>query len=533
MLLGCSNRRQQQATLLRARPLLVAAALVALSMSTSSQLAAATILPRSRWVDGSSAVTGRLHDSSSRQHGQAARAVAVAVGVRCGATSSSSSSSSKADGDDGSLETPESSVGKSGFSATVKEAVSKLIDIVGSLLWGRNSSSSGSSSSAGGGGKTKSKKYSSSKKGTKASSGGGFAASFEAKYGKSHPEFNENTFGDATETAWARNRLCLVYIAAGKGGGGKAAKVDDAICKALADPEVAKFIDSSFVLWVPGGKSSAQRAAASAVAAKRVGARSLPFLGVVNSASLTNKMTMERSLKRSTVAMHHCNPPPTAGQMVSWMARVLELKKGLLEVEAAEQQRLKDENTIYTERVEGYSKSLKDDALREVKEEQEEAQRARLEEEERVAQEALEAKAREDAERREQKAAELGQEPPESALKGAEATAATLMLRLSNGSRVRRRFLRSDPMGKVLDWADVQGVDLETQRLSSTLLKASFSYPGDSGVTIEDAGLGKQALLVVEQKPEEACSTPGTTEEEEAVPAAASEHAAEDDSRHT
>lgn len=49
--------------------------------------------------------------------------------------------------------------------------------------------------------------------------------------------------------------------------------------------------------------------------------------------------------------------------------------------------------------------------------------------------------------------------------------AATLMLRLADGSRVRRRFLRSDTMGKVLDWADVQGVDLESQRLSSTFPK--------------------------------------------------------------
>lgn len=61
--------------------------------------------------------------------------------------------------------------------------------------------------------------------------------------------------------------------------------------------------------------------------------------------------------------------------------------------------RLKEEDTIYTERVEGYSKSLKDDALREEKEREEEAQRARLEEEERLAQEALEAKQRQDVER--------------------------------------------------------------------------------------------------------------------------------------
>lgn len=61
--------------------------------------------------------------------------------------------------------------------------------------------------------------------------------------------------------------------------------------------------------------------------------------------------------------------------------------------------RLKDEDTIYTERVEGYSKSLKDDALREVREKEEEAERARLEEEEKKAQEVREAKEREDVER--------------------------------------------------------------------------------------------------------------------------------------
>ncbi|CAM9477769.1 unnamed protein product [Ectocarpus sp. 4 AP-2014] len=497
------GRQQQQS--LRAGPLLVVA-LVAVNLSTAPLLVTAKSLPRSRWVAASSN-GGSLHDSSASSNARA-----VAVGARCGATTSG-----KEDEREDTTEPPSSPVSEGGLAATVKETISKLTNVVGSFLGGKRNKSGGAA-----GGSTKAKKSSKRKSN---SSSGGFTEAFEAKYGKRHPKFNEKSFGDATETAWGRNRLCLVYIAAEKGSGGKA-KVDDAICKALADPEVAEFIDSSFVMWVPGGKSSAQRAAASAAAAKRVGARSLPFLGVVNSASETDKITLERKLERSTVAMHHCNPPPSASQMVSWMARVLELKKSLLEVELAEQQRLKDEDTIYTERVEGYSKSLKDDALREVREREEEAERARLAEEERLAQEALEAKQREDVERREKKAAELGQELPESAVKGAEATAATLMLRLTDGSRIRRRFLRSDPMGKVLDWADVQGVDLDAQRLSSTMPKASFSHPGDSGMTIEEAGLGRQALLFVEQKPKEAMGdSDGTVDETEAAAAAGDEDA--------
>lgn len=52
-----------------------------------------------------------------------------------------------------------------------------------------------------------------------------------------HPRFTEKTFKEATEQAWSRNRLCLVYIAA-DGKGAKERKIDDAICKALADPQV-------------------------------------------------------------------------------------------------------------------------------------------------------------------------------------------------------------------------------------------------------------------------------------------------------
>lgn len=78
--------------------------------------------------------------------------------------------------------------------------------------------------------------------------------------------------------------------------------------------------------------------------------------------------------------------------------------------------------------------------------------------------------------RRARKANELGTEPAAGATAVAGEEVSTLMLRLADGTRVRRRFQRSDAIGKVLDWADVQGVDLDTQRLSC-------SFPKASGVT--------------------------------------------------
>lgn len=55
-------------------------------------------------------------------------------------------------------------------------------------------------------------------------------------------------------------------------------------------------------------------------------------------------------------------------------------------------------------------------------------------------------------------------------------------------------------------------------------VQASFSHPGDSGMTIEEAGLGRQALLFVEQKPKEATGdSDGTVDEAEAAAAAGDE----------
>ena len=88
---------------------------------------------------------------------------------------------------------------------------------------------------------------------------------------------------------------------------------------------------------------------------------------------------------------HHHTPTSAAFPILSRLRRQTLLRMYY--------RRLKDEVTIHTERVEGYSKSLKDDAQREVLEREEEAERARLEEEAKKAQEVKEAKEREDIER--------------------------------------------------------------------------------------------------------------------------------------
>lgn len=62
--------------------------------------------------------------------------------------------------------------------------------------------------------------------------------------------------------------------------------------------------------------------------------------------------------------------------------------------------------------------------------------------------------------------------------------------------------------------------------IESTRNQASFSYPGDSGASsIEQAGLGKQALLFVEQKPTPAPTPAEASTATDAVTGAAREAA--------
>ncbi|CAM9593059.1 unnamed protein product, partial [Discosporangium mesarthrocarpum] len=318
--------------------------------------------------------------------------------------------------------------------------------------------------------------------------GGSFTEHFERKYGKSHPEFSGMSIVSAMDRAWSLNRLCLVYIASDAGGGRKA-KVDDTICQTLTDPVVRAFIDKKFVLWAAKAGSPG-----AAVAGRRVGARAYPYLGVIHTSSRLDRATQRRRTSRSTTALHHCNPPPSPSQMLSWMSRVLDLNKGRLKAERAEQRHQEEEEAIHRERTEGYVRAVTDDALLEEREAQEARQRELEEEEERQRERARAEKEKEDSKRRDHKAKELGPEPLAAAAEGV----STVMLRLQDGSRVKRRFLRSDNMGRVLDWADVQGVDLSAQQLSMSFPKTTFTYPRDANLSLEEAGLGKQAMLFVE-----------------------------------
>lgn len=316
-----------------------------------------------------------------------------------------------------------------------------------------------------------------------------FGSKFEQKYGTTHPAFVSGSLQDALDRARTANKFCIVFIAS-QASSGPRKTADEIICRSLADPSVASFIDEHFIVWctaaaAPGGTE----------AAKRVGAKSLPFLGAVRaSVSPTSSKS-----KVSTVSLHHCKPAPGAEAFCRWMKRLLSQHSGLLEEDKKAQAHLEAEIRLVREREQGYKKAIERDAIQIEKEKQEEEERLAQEFKEKAEAAAREQKEKEDAERRARKAEELEPEP---------ITAGdgiiTVMLRLLDGRKVKRRFSKeSSTLGTFFDWADVEGVDLEDVNLTLGGAKrgASFEHPRDVNLTLEEGGMGgSQALLVVEAK---------------------------------
>ncbi|KAG5180829.1 hypothetical protein JKP88DRAFT_323161 [Tribonema minus] len=313
----------------------------------------------------------------------------------------------------------------------------------------------------------------------------GLTARFARRYGAKHPIFFEGTYKQATEAALRANKFTLVFLTSEKGG--KKSRADDAIARSFTDPAVISFINEHFILFAAAGPSPS-----GADAARRTGAKSLPYLGVIR--------TVAKDSKRALVGLHHCNPPPSAGGLVKWMSQLLEVKGGVLEADKTELARLAVEANLAKERQKGYAEAVMVDQKQIRKEKREAAAKAKEEAERLAAEAAAEAKARADAERRAAKAAALGDEPAA----GAAAAAVEVALRLPDGRRERRRFLLSDDTERLYDWADVLGVELEASRLSRGGVRrgqeGAVDLAAEQGKTLEAAGLTGRVLVLVEAR---------------------------------
>jgi hypothetical protein len=124
-----------------------------------------------------------------------------------------------------------------------------------------------------------------------------------------------------------------------------------------------------------------------------------------------------------------------------------------------------------------------------------EEQEKRAAEAKAAAEAAAKQKEAEDAARRERKRAALGAEPT-----AADGEVCRIAVRLPQGGKAQRSFLATDALERVFDWVDVEGLlDPEETRLVQTRpARRAYAYPDDRALTLAEAGLSGQVLLLAE-----------------------------------
>ncbi|KAG7374383.1 UBX domain containing protein [Nitzschia inconspicua] len=319
------------------------------------------------------------------------------------------------------------------------------------------------------------------------------------------------SFKDALAEAKQQARLLLVFIPAERPNGGRrflfggkkkeedGPSKDKIAIENLLSPKVAKAANKkarkkgsdagSFALWsAKAGSSEANFAIKQLKVDTTNKGENVPILAAVYPAYGKNSEKLPTIVPK-LLSQHHCNPPPDAEGMTSWMNTI---RKRNAQYYVALQRDAK-EIAIYKERTEGYSESVKSDTERKKEE-------AKLKAEQKAKEEALAKRQKEIKERRK----ELKKALPEDVKNGA--ASKQISLRFADGRSGQRGFSSDQPLSVLFNWVDAMfEMERETVVLTTMNGKMTFSWDEETihDTTLEDAGLGKMTAFRVTAKKEE------------------------------
>ncbi|KAG7349429.1 UBX domain containing protein [Nitzschia inconspicua] len=321
------------------------------------------------------------------------------------------------------------------------------------------------------------------------------------------------SFKDALAEAKQQARILLVFIPAERPNGGRrflfggkkkeedGPSKDKIAIENLLSPKVAKAANKqarkkgsdagSFALWsAKAGSSEANFAIKQLQVDTTNKGDNVPILAAVYPAYVSGKNSEKLpTIVPKLLSQHHCNPPPDAEGMASWMNTI---RKRNAQYYVALQRDAK-EIAIYKERTEGYSESVKSDTERKKEE-------AKLKAKQKAKEEALAKRQNEIKERRK----ELKKALPEDVKNGA--ASKKISLRFADGRSGQRGFSSDQPLSVLFNWVDAMfEMERETVVLTTMNGKMTFSWDEETihDLTLEDAGLGKMTAFRVTAKKEE------------------------------
>jgi len=297
---------------------------------------------------------------------------------------------------------------------------------------------------------------------------------FERQFGQVHPTV-QPSFNQALAKAKSEFRFLLAYIHS-------PSHVDtEDFCKTVLCTEViTEFINANFLFWM-GSVTLSEGFKVSA----ELGATTFPFLAVI-CYNVKGEPTLVDTIE-GTLGLH---------ELLSQLTVVVEQHGPSLQGVRNQRQQQERDRSLIQEQDQAYQELLRQDQEREQRERQERLDREKKETEEqdrlKQAEEEERRKTETKIKRRQQLKSSLPMEPAQN-----EQGVTSLVFRLTDGSRLQRRFKSNERLQSVYDYLEAQeNVELPSHFvLVTNFPRKSFA---DKNVTLLEAGLVPQSALFIE-----------------------------------
>jgi len=268
----------------------------------------------------------------------------------------------------------------------------------------------------------------------------------------------------------------------------------------LCTEPVASFLEEHFVLWMadvnqPEGSKLTEN----------FGVTKYPFFAVVinisNYSSLAiylQSLNYNRRITRNGLMLVASKQGEmTAKQLIEDLTRTLETHGALIQAIRSERNEREREREIIENQNRDYYFSLEQDKAKE-KQRKEEEDRIRKEQERILAEERDRERIKEEEERKRKEKDEKNKEFLQSLSPEPEKSDNTtdIVIRLSNGERISRRFYGTDTLNYLMSFVNAKE-DMENKILVTHFPKISFP---DTSKTLKESGLFPRAMLFVEEK---------------------------------
>lgn len=307
-----------------------------------------------------------------------------------------------------------------------------------------------------------------------------FKTEFEAEYGTVHPTFYQGSYSQALNDAKRELRFLLVYLHSSEH------QDTDKFCRStMTNDGFREYVNGNMLFWGANVRSQEGNRVSRALRET-----TYPFLALI--CLRDNRMNV---VGRMEGLMN-------VDGYVSLLARLIEDNEPALVAARVDRQERSHAQQLRDEQDEAYYESVRADQEKERKKREEEDKKRQEEENKRKKKEARQNRAESIARERVDRKLKVPEEPESS-----HPDAIRVLMKLSNGKRLERRFLKSHPLQALYDFVFCDEESPAEFVLVSNFPRKVYALDSSSeNQTLEDAGIETNATLFVQNVEDESDS---------------------------